>query len=219
MIVTPAQVVVPVQTIPWDRAETTTIQPTGEMSRQELVRELQREMVRTGCHSAQPDGEWGPDSRRSMRVFLERANSRLSADEPDMLQLTLLRGHVGRVCRSATGGMMTAGGGELHVTSQPYAMRTAVPPAPHQLAAGPLAPEPAQQAWTGPVEAPREDVILEGRMAVGGPSQDGSHPTAAHAAYAGGLDARPAPHRTAAKPQSRALPARDKAWTGTFFER
>ncbi len=72
--------------------------PVPEMSRDELVRSIQRELKRVGSYSADVDGDWGTGSRRAMVNFTDRVNASLPVDQPDFILLTLLRGHSGTVC-------------------------------------------------------------------------------------------------------------------------
>ena len=125
------------------------IAPPRDRPRQELVRELQRELKRVGCHAGDVDGEWGPGSRRSMRSFMEQVNSRQQSDDPDLIQLTLVRGYPGTACRGAPGQMMAG-------RQQPAVPSVAVP-APSLVATGafveaPLpAPRRSKAAWQSAV--------------------------------------------------------------------
>ena len=69
-----------------------------EMGRDELVRNIQRELKRVGCYAGDVDGDWGPGSRRAMVNFTDRVNASLPVDHPDFILLTLLRGHSGAAC-------------------------------------------------------------------------------------------------------------------------
>lgn len=61
------------------------------MSRDELVRSLQRELKRVGCYHGDVDGSWGAGSRRAMGTFTDRVNASLPIDQPDFILLTLLK--------------------------------------------------------------------------------------------------------------------------------
>ena len=63
-----------------------------------MGRQLQTELKRVGCYHGDLNGVWTRESREAMRAFIDRANARLPIDEPDVIQLTLLRTYVGKVC-------------------------------------------------------------------------------------------------------------------------
>lgn len=72
--------------------------PATEMPKDELVRNLQRELKRVGCYLGDVDGDWGVGSRRAMSNFTERVNASLPVEQPDFILLTLLKGHQGSAC-------------------------------------------------------------------------------------------------------------------------
>ena len=181
--------------------------PPRDRPRAELVRDLQREMKRIGCYAGDVDGNWGPGSRRSMQAFMEQVNSSLQSDDPDLIQLTLVRGYSGTACRGAPGanqGVITAG-------------RT--PASPVQLPS--YASAPATPVITGSVElvppAPvRVAPPLEGRMAIGAPLPDALPRDGAS------LVAPPVPpgQQRVARPrtsQQAQAPRRERNWTANFF--
>ena len=63
-----------------------------------LVRELQSELHRVGCYSAQVSGLWTPSTRRAMQEFMSRANASLPVDKPDEVLLALVRSFPGKAC-------------------------------------------------------------------------------------------------------------------------
>ena len=63
-----------------------------------LVRELQSELHRVGCYSAQVSGLWTPSTRRAMQEFMSRANASLPIDKPDEVLLALVRSFPGKAC-------------------------------------------------------------------------------------------------------------------------
>lgn len=69
--------------------------------RYERARLIQRELARVGCYGGDPDGDWGPGSKRAMQTFLDRVNATLPTDEPDGVLLALLQGQKGAVCTDA----------------------------------------------------------------------------------------------------------------------
>ena len=72
--------------------------PQPDRTRPEVVRDLQRELKRIGCYAGDVDGDWGPGSRRAMQAFLQSVNSTVPTGEPDLIQLTLVRGYRGLAC-------------------------------------------------------------------------------------------------------------------------
>ncbi len=185
---------------------------------------MQAELKRVGCYVGEVDGEWGPASRRALRAFIEQVNSGLSGDEPDLIQLTLVRGYPGSACRSAPGsaaGTMTA-----HRSSPPLGP-TLAPARPSFAASAPTfaaAPVPApalvSQApvVTGTIATPTAEAArpagFEGRMAIGAPMAPDS--TAGDAAPL--IAAAPPPPRAhRPRPAAQQAQRRERAWTGTFF--
>lgn len=172
-------------------------QPPRDKPRAELVKELQRELSRIGCYAGEINGEWGQSAKRALRSFMEHVGSRGQVDDPDLMQLTLVRGFSGSICRPANG-QMTA-------SRQPIA------PAPVHLTLPPVS-SPSSQVATGPVEQPQAPaaraIPLEGRMAVGGPVPEGAvDPAAPPQAAPPTKPARPAPRQ----------PRQDRAWLNNFF--
>lgn len=70
----------------------------ASMPRDELIRNLQRELKRVGCYHGEIDGDWGTGSRRAMGLFTDRVNATLPIDHPDFILLTLIRGHSSTAC-------------------------------------------------------------------------------------------------------------------------
>lgn len=73
-------------------------QPAASMSRDELVRGLQRELKRVGCYWGEVDGSWGAGSKRAMGSFMDRVNASLPLEQPDFILLTLVQSHSGQAC-------------------------------------------------------------------------------------------------------------------------
>lgn len=131
------------------------LQPTDPNSRYELVVELQRNLKRLGCYWGRVDGSWGPGSKDAMRTFTERVNAALPTDQPDYVQLTLLKGHSGRTCgASATVADAPSAGSEQVATAEPDAL-------PWKSTGQPVFKPIANSVISS---AP-----LPGRMAIGGP--------------------------------------------------
>ena len=72
--------------------------PADGDARQELVRDLQRELKRVGCYDGEINGAWTASSKRAMAAFTERVNATLPLDEPDYILLTLVQGHGAQAC-------------------------------------------------------------------------------------------------------------------------
>ena len=68
------------------------------MSKEELIRNLQRELKRVGCYNGDVDGSWGAGSRRAMGIFTDRVNASLPIDQPDFILLTLLKSQSNTAC-------------------------------------------------------------------------------------------------------------------------
>lgn len=79
-----------------------------DIPRHTLVRDIQRELKRVGCYGGEATGEWNMASKRAMQAFLERSNSTLPTGDPDLFQLTLVRGYSGAACRPGDASTITA---------------------------------------------------------------------------------------------------------------
>ena len=182
--------------------------PPRDKPRAELVRDLQRELKRVGCYYGEVDGEWGVGSKRSMRAFVEQVNSRLQSDDPDLIQLTLVRGYTGAACKSAPG-LITAS-------------RTPPAPAPVQYAAPATSPV-VTGSTDQPVMASDRAPPLDGRMSVGAPLPAEAAPSSSSLVSAPTSTptvrgARPRPQQPQQQQQAaQAKPRRDRAWTANFF--
>jgi len=64
----------------------------------EMAATLQNELRRVGCFDAETTGTWGAASKKAMSDFLVRVNATLPFDAPDVILLTLVRGHAGKAC-------------------------------------------------------------------------------------------------------------------------
>jgi hypothetical protein len=72
--------------------------PSTSESREQLTRDLQRELGRVGCYDGEINGVWNTASRRAMKAFTDRVNATLPLDKPDHILLTLVRGHAAEAC-------------------------------------------------------------------------------------------------------------------------
>jgi hypothetical protein len=115
-----------------------------------LVRDLQHELRRVGCYEGELHGVWTPVTRSAMRTFTERVNATLPVDDPDVILLTLVRGHAGEACgQSCPAGQEMADGARCVPTAilaQAQSKR-APQPAPRQVAAAEPAMPAAANNW------------------------------------------------------------------------
>ncbi len=208
--------------------------PQRDRPRPELVRDIQRELKRVGCYAGDVDGEWGAGSRRAVQAFMERVNSTVPNDEPDLIQLTLVRGYFGVACaRQCPADRMQPGSGRC-LEGPTMATR----PAPRVIEERAVAVRPASGIVTGSTvphsgampTAPRTPAVpvpesvaatpatvepIEGRMSVGAP------PAPVETTLAPVVSGVTAPRvaRPSPPPRSQATAQRrrDKSWTRTFF--
>ena len=68
------------------------------LDRARLTREIQLQLKRVGCYHGTIDGVWSATVRRSMKAFTDRVNATLSAEQPDIVLLAMLRSHQGSGC-------------------------------------------------------------------------------------------------------------------------
>lgn len=71
---------------------------TTEISRAELARAAQQELVRLGCGDLEADGRWGTSSRNAVKLFNKHAENSLDAEQPTQAMLNALREYDERVC-------------------------------------------------------------------------------------------------------------------------
>lgn len=190
-------------------------------ARQEIARALQAELKRIGCYAGDIDGEWGPGSKRSLRAFIEQANSGLPSDEPELIHLTLARGYSGIACRAGSGqpnGAMTATRTAPPVFAPTIApVRPPFPPSSPAFATSPAPTSAPGSVVAGTIDAPASSSLrpgsFEGRMTVGAPLP-------ADAAQSGTVPLTAAPGLPAAQPRPqrpRTAQRRDPSWTRNFF--
>ena len=60
-----------------------------------MIRDLQRELKRVGCYEGEIHGVWTRSTREAMERFTQLANAKLPTHEPDIVLLSLVRGHAG----------------------------------------------------------------------------------------------------------------------------
>jgi hypothetical protein len=125
-----------------------------------LAREIQRELKRVGCYTGRLDGAWGEQSRAAMMAFISRVNASLPTTEPDVILLSLVKGHGGEVCGVSCPPSQVASGGRcvaraVIAAAEPQAR----PPVPAPVVAALADPEPRRPPPPG-------------RMSIGGPKPE-----------------------------------------------
>jgi hypothetical protein len=140
-------------------------------TQQLLAREIQKELKRVGCYTGRLDGSWGEQSRAAMMAFITRVNALLPTTEPDVILLSLVKGHSGEVCGISCPPSQVASGGRC--------VARAVVAAAELPAAPPVAPPRAAIAMADP-DAPPADTPRRapppGRMSIGGPISESAAP-------------------------------------------
>lgn len=126
----------------------------------QLARQIQSELKRLGCYGGALDGSWGSGSRAAMSEFISAVNASLPTQEPDVILLTLLKGHKGNVCgmscaphQVATGGRCIARDTVASVAvpaPRVAGLRPATPPPAGRMSIGGLRDEPASDAASTP---------------------------------------------------------------------
>jgi hypothetical protein len=199
--------------------------PARDRPRHELVRELQRELKRVGCYWGETDGDWGPGSRRALRAFMERVNSSLQSEDPDLIQLTLVRGYAGNACPSGTVPAGPALTTAARLGTPPTATNRAAQPSreasvvPTKVTVAPGV-NPIVTGATEPPSPARPPI--DGRMAVGGPVPDPARTpspgltSAPVGAVTKSTRARPPQQAQHRAPQIRQS---ERSWTANFFAR
>lgn len=184
-----------------------------DLPRQELVRDIQRELKRVGCYAGDVDGDWGAGSKRAVRSFMDRVNSSLPTEAPDMIQLTLVRGYSGIAC--SNGAVVAApltAKSNRPTDERPLAIRQ--PQGATSISTAPVAPAPATSASVSASVV----VPLEGRMAMGGPPvPTGTEIQAPAVSAVPPPVAKPRSQHASDRPQTSARRKSDRAWTGNFF--
>ena len=145
--------------------------------RSQLARELQRELRRVGCYEGEINGGWTTSTKRAMKAFTERVNASLPLEEPDVVLLSLVKGHPDRACgQPCPAGQSLADGGRCLPTAVVSSQKK-----PPQAAASPRdAASPAIAGWSttsgpGAAAAPAAD----GRLGLAGPDAEDDQPAAA----------------------------------------
>jgi hypothetical protein len=142
--------------------------------RSQLARELQRELRRLGCYEGEINGGWTTSTKRAMRAFTERVNASLPTEEPDVVLLSLVKGHPDRACgQPCPAGESAADGGRCIPTAVVSSQKKPPPPA----ASSRDAASPAIAGWSttsgqGAAAAPPTD----GRVGLAGPDGEDEQP-------------------------------------------
>ncbi len=100
---------------------------TGDKA--ELVRSLQTELQRVGCHSGAVDGKWQSQTRGALTQFAKQAKLDLYTEKPSVTALDAVRGHKNRVCP------LDCGAGKVEKDGSCVA--TTTPPSPRKYSDGP----------------------------------------------------------------------------------
>jgi hypothetical protein len=156
------------------RAATPAAAPASDAdanTQQLLARAIQKELKRVGCYTGRLDGSWGEQSRGAMMAFITRVNASLPTTEPDVILLSLVKGHSGEVCGISCPPSQVASGGRcvaraVVAAAEPPADLSAVPPRATVAMADPE---------TQPADTPRR-APPPGRMSIGGPTPDNAVP-------------------------------------------
>lgn len=82
-------------------AETRKQQLASAEANRALVRNIQAELKRVGCHAGSASGSWDASTQIAMTAFAEVANVHVDVGAPDYGHLTLLQGHDARACARA----------------------------------------------------------------------------------------------------------------------
>jgi hypothetical protein len=63
-----------------------------------LIRDIQQQLKRVGCHAGEVGTIWDHDAKDSMQRFMQSVNATLPITQPDHILLTLLQGHKAMAC-------------------------------------------------------------------------------------------------------------------------
>ncbi len=102
----------------------TELAPRDPAARYKLVLEIQQQLRRVGCYWGRTDGSWGLATKDAMKEFTDRVNATLPLDEPDYVQLTLIRSHSDKGCGACPAGQSLSASGRcvgLPITAQTVA--------------------------------------------------------------------------------------------------
>jgi Putative peptidoglycan binding domain len=161
----PAPVLIAPPQLTTRNANAAPARPDDDQAKQNLARDIQRELKRVGCYDGDLSGDWNTATRRAMKQFIEKVNAALPSDAPDHILRTMVQGHPGNACGKS--GTVTAA---LMKPSAKVADKSAEPGTREvsQIAAArPVVPKPAWE--TTVAAAPAKPLSIEGRMAIGGP--------------------------------------------------
>ena len=77
-------------------------QPADARARRVLIMALQGELRRVGCYKGSVNGSWQASSKAALYWFMKRSNARLPVNEPDYVQLNLLKAAAKDACVDKT---------------------------------------------------------------------------------------------------------------------
>jgi hypothetical protein len=72
--------------------------PPREPDKVSVIRQLQRELKRVGCHLGSVDDDWGGKSRQALALFNRHADTRFDVKTASLEAIEGVRGKEGRVC-------------------------------------------------------------------------------------------------------------------------
>jgi hypothetical protein len=89
----------------------TRLAPRDPNARYKLVLDIQQQLRRVGCYWGRMDGSWGIATKAAMKEFTDRVNATLPLDQPDYVQLTLIRSQGGEMCGACPAGQSLSASG------------------------------------------------------------------------------------------------------------
>jgi peptidoglycan hydrolase-like protein with peptidoglycan-binding domain len=83
---------------PSPRKRLASAKPASPADTEKVTRAIQRQLRRARCYFGRVDGDWGPGTKRAMKMFMMRANASLPLEEPDYFHLSLLKNQQSATC-------------------------------------------------------------------------------------------------------------------------
>ena len=180
-------------------ANVTALRNDDGQAKQQLARDIQKELKRVGCYDGDVTGDWNAGTRRAMKLFIDKVNAALPSDEPDHILRTMVQGHPGNACGRTPAVVAQAPKMPARPVdrAQEKLIDRVAEAAPREVAtARPTVPKPAWETSVGtatvaaaigseaPVPAPaergserRQPLDTTSRMAIGGPGARDVDPT------------------------------------------
>jgi hypothetical protein len=88
----------------------------------DLIRNIQKELIRVGCSASAPDGGWGNKSKSAVEDFSRYSKIKLASLDPSPNLLTTLQAYGGRVCPLVCGARYDARGESCVLKTCPKGM-------------------------------------------------------------------------------------------------